>query len=147
MLDFKATGTPLIKLEKGQVSTAARKGYMHCGCYEDDVLMEFIFWKTWTITSPTTKVTEGWLDQHMDPRTRHFVVKAFKEASKLELEDFYKEGGSLDKEGARMETLKVQIGRLSAELATLELKAKQGEEEEEEEETSLLEGQGQNSLQ
>jgi hypothetical protein len=28
-----------------------KPGHMHCGCAIDDVLMEFMFWKTWTAMS------------------------------------------------------------------------------------------------
>jgi hypothetical protein len=83
-LDKKAT--------KSGNGTVHPQGYLNCGCSEEAVLFEFFFWKTWTITSLTTSVMEGFMDQLMDPRTRLFFVTAYKAATGLTLDDLYSNG-------------------------------------------------------
>lgn len=67
-------------------------GYMHCGCLIDDVLMDFFFWKTWTVKS-TRKDLAGQVDTMktdvLPPRIRAFVIEAFKSATMLEVDDLY----------------------------------------------------------
>ncbi|KAF8343722.1 hypothetical protein F5887DRAFT_1075600 [Amanita rubescens] len=68
-----------------------REGYLNCGCEVDDSLMEFYFEKTWTITGNVNgqEVTESMRDQHLPPRLRAFVTKAFREWTCLTIDDLY----------------------------------------------------------
>jgi hypothetical protein len=120
--EFQVMGVPYrknigVKDELDDSSPAAPNppaGFMNCGCSEEAVLFEFFFWKTWTITSPSTGVTEGWSDQVLDPRARLFVVTAFKAATKLSLDDLYKKG--LTDRAYKRALLTIQIERLTREL-------------------------------
>jgi hypothetical protein len=112
----------------GTTKTPA-KGYLHCGCKEDDVLAEFYFWKTWTVTSPTTGVTEGWLDQGFDPRARVFVVSAIKDIAKLNIDDLYTNG--LDDRTHKKKLLELQISRMEQELKNMDDDEAEGSSDEE----------------
>lgn len=92
-------------------------GYMSCGCLEEEVLTEFFFWKTWTATSPKNGITEGFADQFVDPRTRTFIVSAFKRMTGLSVEDLYSHGHGETENRKRI--LRVQIERLTNELNEL----------------------------
>ncbi|KAF9474195.1 hypothetical protein BDN70DRAFT_771835, partial [Pholiota conissans] len=71
------------------------KGFMHCGCFIDDVLLDFYLWKTMTITSrhPTDATLmaakESMLGAAFPPRVRAFFVEAFLFYSHLTLKDLY----------------------------------------------------------
>ena len=110
--------------------------FLNCGCSEDEVLTDFFFWKTWTITSPTTGITEGWKDQSFDPRMRAFVVTAFKKMTKLTVDDLYSEDGG---RAHQIRLLKVQMARLGDELAKLKaLELEETKKAVEKEEQDLL---------
>ena len=66
-------------------------GYLNCGCQVDNALLDFFFWKTWTLTGTVNgeEVTESMGEQHIPPRLRAFVVKAFKEWTGLTVDDLY----------------------------------------------------------
>lgn len=72
-------------------SPRLRSGYLNCGCEIDEALMDFYFWKTWTITGVVDgkEVTESMGDQRLPPRLRAFVVKNFKDWACLTLDDLY----------------------------------------------------------
>ena len=101
----------------GKSATVRPQGVLNCGCEEEAVLFEFYFWKTWTATSPTTFVTEGLLDQLMDPRTRLFVVTAYKAATGITLEDLYSNG--LNNHDHKKALLTKQIGLFTSRLDAL----------------------------
>ena len=112
---YAVTGVPHPRLiSNDEMDNTPAAGYMNCGCNEEDVLTEFFYWKTWTITSPTTGVVEHWLDQAFDPRARAFVVTAHREASRLTLNDLYAKCG--DEDEHRRQLLRKQIARLQLEL-------------------------------
>lgn len=91
---YKVNGQPFgrqVRQKKSQPEVPREPGHLHCGCNEDDVLLDFYFWKTWTC-SATVKgevVTEGMMDQRLSPRLRAFVTKAFREATGLTVDDLY----------------------------------------------------------
>lgn len=77
------TGTPYCRqVNSGRGKKSAVKsrvsGYFHCGCIEDDVLLDFYWWKLGTITSPATNITEGWGVQYLDPRARSFMCEQWR---------------------------------------------------------------------
>jgi hypothetical protein len=116
--EYKVTG---VAYEKILVSKhngyRSEPGFFSCGCSEDDVLMDFFFWKTWVITSPTTQVTEGWLGQTLEPRTRAFITTAFREMQMVSLDEMYSGDRSYTEQRQVLLTLMIQ--RLSAELESL----------------------------
>lgn len=66
-------------------------GHMSCGCAIDVVLMDFFFWKTWTITStrPDFKVVESMQEDVLGARQHAFFVQAYKAGTGLSLDDLY----------------------------------------------------------
>lgn len=70
-------------------------GCFHCGCSEEEVLIEFCLWKEWYISSKidgeTIKETFG--TQRLDPRTRAFVVQNYCRETSFSLDDFFTNGG------------------------------------------------------
>ncbi|KAG6810151.1 hypothetical protein H0H92_013091 [Tricholoma furcatifolium] len=68
------------------------EGHLHCGCKEDVALMDFYFWKTWSLSgelSNGTEVTELLKDQMLEPRVRAFVVEQFEHWTGLTVNDIY----------------------------------------------------------
>jgi hypothetical protein len=77
---YQVTGTPydrVINVRKDP-TCIRRKGILDCGCAEDDVLLDFYWWKTLTVTSASSKIKEGWRSQRLDPRARLFMKGALK---------------------------------------------------------------------
>ena len=83
------------------------EGYMNCGCLIDDVLYDFFFWKTWSISSTRPNLagrTETMKSDVLKPRVRSFIIKIFKEITLLTTHDLYGnykvprelQGGKLD---------------------------------------------------
>ncbi|KAF8331199.1 hypothetical protein F5887DRAFT_922790 [Amanita rubescens] len=72
-------------------SPRLRDGYLNCGCEIDEALMDFYFWKTWTLTGVVNgeKVTESMRDQRFPPRLRAFLVKHFQDWTCLTIDDLY----------------------------------------------------------
>jgi hypothetical protein len=64
-------------------------GVLHCGCHEDDVLWDFYLWKTGTLQSRTTDARESWMNSHLDPRSRGFVIGFFQQLTGLTIDDLY----------------------------------------------------------
>ncbi|KAF8885614.1 hypothetical protein BD779DRAFT_1442259 [Infundibulicybe gibba] len=70
----------------------ASPGHMHCGCSIDVVLMDFFFWKTWSVRSTHPdfeEVEESMRDEVFPARMRSFVVQAYAIGTALELDDLY----------------------------------------------------------
>ena len=82
----KVMGVAFQKLQSGVPPEA---GFFSCGCSEEDVLMDFYFWKKWSITSPVTGVTEGWLANGLDPRDRAFVTEGIRSLGLFTLDEMY----------------------------------------------------------
>jgi hypothetical protein len=91
---YRVTGTPYDRIVnvKKDFTRTRRKGIFDCGCAEDDVLLDFYWWKTLTATSASSKITEGWRTQHLDPRARLFMKEAWEDASRLTVDDIYTHG-------------------------------------------------------
>lgn len=99
MGEFNVTGVPGPRVLYPETPAP---GMMNCGCDEDEVLTDFFFWKTWTVTSTKTKKTEGWKEQCLDPRARAFVVQAFHQATGLSIDDMYFENRNADQQKKRL---------------------------------------------
>jgi hypothetical protein len=97
---YRVTGTPFARSiappknsKKGVVANVKkpedREGIMDCGCLQDDVFLDFYWWKLGVVTSLSTGVMEGWRDQRLDPRARAFMVQEWKTSTGLEVNDIY----------------------------------------------------------
>jgi hypothetical protein len=116
---FAVTGVPHARMiNTMQTKATPADGYFNCGCSEDEVLMDFFFWKTWTITSPTTGTTEGWMDQMLDPRACVLVASTYKNSMKLGINNLYTVGFTT--KAHKRHLLELQIARLKEELTRLE---------------------------
>ncbi|KAJ3567215.1 hypothetical protein NP233_g6508 [Leucocoprinus birnbaumii] len=65
-------------------------GYLHCGCQEDEVLLELILWKLTLQQSPTTGRIKTWQNQFLEPCAHTFSLCAFTFWSGLSVDDFFK---------------------------------------------------------
>jgi hypothetical protein len=80
------------KLNTTTLKHTPQPGHLHCGCNIDVALMDFLFWKTWTLSSLHPKLshlTESLKDEDLHPRPRGFVIEAFQKVSHLTLDDMY----------------------------------------------------------
>lgn len=93
--EYLVTGIPGARILHPKIP---EPGMLNCGCDEDEVLTDFFFWKTWTITSRKTGKTEGWKEQCLDPRARAFVVQAFRDATGLRVDDLYRHNRTADEQ-------------------------------------------------
>lgn len=118
---FRVTGTPFarlanekpIKSHPVQALVERRPGYMHCGCSEDEALLEFYWWKLAEATSPTTEETEGWLDHRkMDPRTRTLMFGFITAWTQMKVDDIYVGYPIQNSFEARMARFDKKIARL-----------------------------------
>ncbi|KAJ3553131.1 hypothetical protein NP233_g12719 [Leucocoprinus birnbaumii] len=64
------------ELEEEDKPLERKPGELHCGCIEDEVLLELILWKTTLQQSPSTGIVETWQDAFLHPRDRTFVLRA-----------------------------------------------------------------------
>jgi hypothetical protein len=105
--------------ERGQPPATMPPGILHCGCSEDDALLDFWWFKSGEITSPFSGVTEGWLSEVAEPRPRAFMAKLFLETTALTINDLY----SVDSAGRGQSLefrLKKQIARLQTKVDGLQ---------------------------
>lgn len=118
---FDVTGTPQPRLiaPRGEMPIQAEDGYLNCGCEVERVLLDFWWWKSEVVTSPTTGRSEDWDTQRLDPRARVFITKTFQSFTCLTVDDLY----NLDHNGEEITEeirLKKQIARLGRQLKKLE---------------------------
>ena len=91
------TGTPHPrKMNRMQAKTTVQrppqpriKGYLHCGCPEDDVLLSFFWYKWGLMVSPLNGRQEGWRGQHLEPRMRTFMVAEWQWWTQSSVNDIY----------------------------------------------------------
>ncbi|KAF8194274.1 hypothetical protein K438DRAFT_1797586, partial [Mycena galopus ATCC 62051] len=72
-------------------NTPERVGFLDCGCDEDMALMDFIWFKTWTVTSkkPGWPMVEDMKGDVFGARHRAFFTQAFSAATGLRTEDYF----------------------------------------------------------
>ncbi|KAF9455201.1 hypothetical protein BDZ94DRAFT_899146 [Collybia nuda] len=138
---FRVTGTPFSRLvnekpkknETASVRKERRPGYLHCGCPEDEALLELYWWKLAEATSPTTDETEGWLDHRkMDPRTRTLMFAFFTSWTHMDVEDIYAGYPVKSSFDVRMQRYDTKIAQLQeAKAGEVEEEARRVKEEEE----------------
>ncbi|KAJ7229014.1 hypothetical protein GGX14DRAFT_346641, partial [Mycena pura] len=71
---------------------------MTCGCEKDVALMEFFWWKTWTIKSANpglAGVTEAMKSDWLDGRHRAFFYQAYTGGTMLGIDDLYPQGSEV----------------------------------------------------
>ena len=69
-----------------------KEGYMNCGCLIDDVLYDFFFWKSWSVSSTRRDLagrTETMKSDVFKPRVRSFIIQLFKDTTMLTTNDLY----------------------------------------------------------
>ena len=86
--NFKVMGTPFHKTPATQ--SPANQNAMNCGCKKERAVLEFYLYKTGKLRSEATNVEEGWLNQHLTPREREFVLKQVQEETLWSLDDIWR---------------------------------------------------------
>lgn len=106
----KLTGVPWARNFNPKKKLPSKKrvklepGVLHCGCQEDDVLWDFLWWKTTILTSPSSDIKEHWRSTHLDPRSRGFVVTFVRSLTYLDIDDIY--SGNLDNDRTNLGILR-----------------------------------------
>jgi hypothetical protein len=122
--DYLIVGVPVARsVNKKKTDGISRMhGFLHCGCAEENALMDFYMWKTWEARDwpgvHSQRLCEGLKDDLFDPRKRHFLISnAYERDARLEVEDFYTFGDSYRETYKRR--LTTQIERLTGRLQML----------------------------
>ena len=82
------------RLGKSGQAGIAHPGCMHCGCSIAEVLVEFYFFKTWTIVSLRPDFAalgreEGWGGTYLTTRQRAFLVQAMQKYAGITIDNIY----------------------------------------------------------
>jgi uncharacterized Zn finger protein (UPF0148 family) len=136
---YMCTGTPYARGVNGRsravdgvVNKAdrvpRRKGYLHCGCLEDYVLLDFLWWKTGNVDSPVHGKTESWKDQRLDPRARHLMANEWEFATMINIDDMYHAGKNLSSVELEIFWRNRQLVKLGKHVAELKNKLELQEE-------------------
>jgi hypothetical protein len=111
---FQVTGVPYMRrVTAGGALVSLSAGILHCGCCEDEALLDFWWFKTGEITSAFSGVTEGWLTDVLAPRPRALLSKSFCGISGLTIDDLYTTDASGNPRSVESR-LNLQITRLQA---------------------------------
>ncbi len=89
---YKVTGIPWernVNPSKDGPRVVLPVGALHCGCYEDDALWDFLWWKLGKQYSPTLDITEPWMMSRLEPHARGFIAGWIQTLTKLDLNDIY----------------------------------------------------------
>ncbi|KAG6807257.1 hypothetical protein H0H92_008222, partial [Tricholoma furcatifolium] len=110
--DYHLNGVPLPRNVNHIISDGVKraKGHLHCGCNEDVALLDFYFWKTWSLSGKLpngSRVTETLKDQVLHPRIRAFVVDQFQNWTGLTIEDIYQ--GNKGREEHKLDVYHIQV--------------------------------------
>ncbi|KAF9018473.1 hypothetical protein BDP27DRAFT_1378410 [Rhodocollybia butyracea] len=89
---YRLTGVPKAPIKKSTKKNPKNPDprYMHCGCPLETVLLEFFFWKSDTIYSPTLRRTEGWDGNVLNPRERGLIYGKWTEKTGQKLVHLYR---------------------------------------------------------
>ncbi|KAF8877993.1 hypothetical protein BD779DRAFT_1677060 [Infundibulicybe gibba] len=90
-MSFAITTTRIYPAYRKDLRKEPQPGHMHCGCAIDVALMEFYFWKTWTIrsTRPDFDYIESMREEVLPACPRAFFVQAYTAGTGLSLDDHY----------------------------------------------------------
>ncbi|KAG6805619.1 hypothetical protein H0H92_014718 [Tricholoma furcatifolium] len=110
--DYRLNGVPRPRNVNHVISDGVKrlKGYLYCGCSEDVALLDFYFWKTWSISGKLpngSHVTETLRDQMLEPRIRAFIVDQFQNWTGLTIEDIYQ--GNKGREEHKLDVYHIQV--------------------------------------
>ncbi|KAG6809042.1 hypothetical protein H0H92_001828 [Tricholoma furcatifolium] len=110
--DYRLNGVPLPRNVNHVISDGVKraKGHLHCGCNEDVALLDFYFWKSWSLSGKLpngSRVTETLKDQMLHPRIRAFVVDQFQSWTGLTIEDIYQ--GDKRREEHKLDVYHIQV--------------------------------------
>jgi hypothetical protein len=88
------TGVPWTRVANSKSTSAEnrvsqRPGILHCGCFEDDVLIDFWWWKNASLKSHSTGVVEPWRRDRLDTYERGFMVRWWSKWTGLTVNDIY----------------------------------------------------------
>lgn len=92
LLSFQGVAYQKAIFRKKSDNRPPNKDHMHCGCFINDVLLEFLFWKTVSTQSThhRQKETVHYMDDILTPcNIRAFWVSHFKTTTGLTLDDLY----------------------------------------------------------
>ncbi|KAF8055641.1 hypothetical protein FPV67DRAFT_1679973 [Lyophyllum atratum] len=122
---------PTANKKKSDKSTRQDTGgkCFSCGCREDDALLGFIIWKTWSVSEVIkgAVVTEGFSKEEiLTPRDRLFIIQALRDRFGLTLDDFYHGSLKADEVKFSRKLIKKSVNFLIDKYNKLE----EGEEEE-----------------
>ncbi|KAJ3924355.1 MAG: hypothetical protein NXY57DRAFT_970088 [Lentinula lateritia] len=136
--DPSLTGVPKRPTKAKSHAGNPPDGYMHCGCELDLVLLEFYYWKTGRIYSPTLEIWETWKNEQMNPRVRAFVYGDWEKKMGLKLEKMWtrKPNNNVGGRGA-LTMIRSEAEVLEDQIKTLQAR-RDALEPPEEEEKSLL---------
>ncbi|KAJ3561052.1 hypothetical protein NP233_g10434 [Leucocoprinus birnbaumii] len=95
------------------------EGKLHCGCIEDEVLLDLILWKSTLQQSPATGIVETWQDTFLEPRDRTFALRAYTFWTGLKADHLY-EFGANGKRRDMIDITKYQIRFFRKRLQSLE---------------------------
>ncbi|KAJ4470357.1 hypothetical protein C8J55DRAFT_491817 [Lentinula edodes] len=114
-------------------------GYMHCGCELDLVLLEFYYWKTGKIYSPTLGRWETWKNEQMNPRVRAFIYGDWEQKTGMRLENMWmrKVNTNVGGRGA-LTSNRTEVEIVEEQIKVLQARREALKQLEEEEEQSLL---------
>jgi len=92
---YKVMGIPFRRIARKlrEEMREGRDGVLDCGCLEDDMLLDFYWWKVIVADSVShDDITEGWKDQRLDPRARLFMRLEWEYISGLTVDSIYTNG-------------------------------------------------------
>ena len=129
IVEYKVTGVPYARriAARGQVPIKMPDGILHCGCPEDEALLDFFWFKSGKITSQYNDLTEGWLKEVAEPRPHAFTTALFREMSAMTINDLYLYNANGKRQDLEFR-LKRQIARLQTRLKKLEADRAQEDE-------------------
>jgi hypothetical protein len=87
VVGYKVSAAPYARriAKQGKPAIKMPDGILHCGCVEDEALLDFWWFKSGKITSLFNGLSEGWLDEVALPHPRAFTAALFHETSTLRI--------------------------------------------------------------
>ncbi|KAJ7870815.1 hypothetical protein B0H14DRAFT_2571133 [Mycena olivaceomarginata] len=131
---FVVDGVALVAFEKqkqkkGKKGGKSRLGFLDCGCDEDVVLSDFMWFKTWKVksTNPKFPVEESMKNNVFSACHRAFFSQAFSSGTCLQIEDFFSTDPAWGTPEYETCLRSIQVERIMAQLNALkELGPKKG---------------------
>ncbi|KAJ6542683.1 hypothetical protein B0H19DRAFT_957428 [Mycena capillaripes] len=98
------------------------EGFLGCGCNEKEALLEFIWFKTWTVKSGNARITEaeGMKNDVFIARHRAFFAQAYSIGTLLDVDDLYSTDHPVGSPEYEARLRRLQVDRMIGVLNTLE---------------------------